>query len=324
MAKMNPDGTYNMDNWNFFEELFGTAASKRAANAQIQGNQQASAQLDQYLSPYVQAGEQALGQQGVLAGLKGGAAQQEAFGDIRDSDAFQYTLQQGEEAMLRQASATGGLRGGNTQAALAQFSPALLQQAVQQQYGQLGGLTGMGAQMAGVMGSGKANIAQSTGNIHASQQMAAYQMPRDFLFDTAGLAINFATMAGGGGGAAGLAGLAAGAGKGFAAGAGAGGGLAAGAGVGGATVATPPWSTDSMGWDVPVSTTPMGWDVPVSQPMAAPVSQPMAAPVSQPMGSEIGGQSFAIQPIETPLYAGDGQGLYFPGSNPYNNMSRRR
>ena len=50
-------------------------------------------------------------------------------------------VRQGEEAILQGASATGGLRGGNVQAALAQFRPAMLNRFVQQQYERLGGLT---------------------------------------------------------------------------------------------------------------------------------------------------------------------------------------
>jgi hypothetical protein len=46
--------------------------------------------------------------------------------------------------MLQRASATGGLRGGNIQAALAQFRPQMLQQAIEQQYGRLGGFAGTG------------------------------------------------------------------------------------------------------------------------------------------------------------------------------------
>jgi hypothetical protein len=53
-------------------------------------------------------------------------------------------VRQGEEAMLARASATGGLRGGNIQGALAQFRPQMLQQAIEQQYGRLGGLAGAG------------------------------------------------------------------------------------------------------------------------------------------------------------------------------------
>lgn len=98
------------------------------------------------LSPYAQAGAPALQQQMALAGLGGAQAQQAAIDQIAQSPLLQAQMKQGEEAMLQRASATGGLRGGNLQAALAQFRPQMLQQAITDQYGRLGGLTALGQQ----------------------------------------------------------------------------------------------------------------------------------------------------------------------------------
>lgn len=94
--------------------------------------------------PFQQAGAQAFEQQQALAGLRGPEAQQAAIAQIEQSPFLQAQIQQGEEAMLQRASATGGLRGGNIQAALAQFRPQMLQQAIEQQYGRLGGFAGAG------------------------------------------------------------------------------------------------------------------------------------------------------------------------------------
>ena len=66
---------------------------------------------------------------------------------------FQALARQGEEAMLQQASATGGLRGGNLQGALAQFRPQMLAQAIEDQYSRLGGMTALGQQSAAGVGS---------------------------------------------------------------------------------------------------------------------------------------------------------------------------
>lgn len=79
--------------------------------------------------------------QAAIAGLEGPEAQREAIANIESSPEFQAMVRQGEEAILQGASATGGLRGGNVQAALAQFRPAMLNRFVQQQYERLGGLT---------------------------------------------------------------------------------------------------------------------------------------------------------------------------------------
>jgi hypothetical protein len=97
-------------------------------------------------APYQTAGLQAFGQQQALAGLQGEQAQRQAIGALEASPEYQALARQGEEAILQRASATGGLRGGNVQAALAQFRPAMLQQLIDQQYQRLGGFAGTGLQ----------------------------------------------------------------------------------------------------------------------------------------------------------------------------------
>jgi hypothetical protein len=94
--------------------------------------------------PFQQAGQQAFQQQQAIAGLLGPEAQRAAMSEIESSPFLQSQIRQGEEALLQRASATGGLRGGNVQAALAQFRPQMLQQAIEQQYGRLGGFAGTG------------------------------------------------------------------------------------------------------------------------------------------------------------------------------------
>ena len=96
------------------------------------------------LQEFAAVGTDALKQQRALAGLDGPEAQQAAIAQIEAGPGFQALTRQGEEAILQRASATGGLRGGNVQAALAQFRPTLLNQFIEQQYGKLGGLTNLG------------------------------------------------------------------------------------------------------------------------------------------------------------------------------------
>jgi hypothetical protein len=101
------------------------------------------------LTPYEQAGQQAFGQQQALIGLQGPAAQQQAIAALEASPQFQAMQQQGENAILQNASATGGLRGGNVQAALSQFRPQVLNSLIEQQYGRLGGIAGAGLGVTG-------------------------------------------------------------------------------------------------------------------------------------------------------------------------------
>lgn len=144
-----------------------SSAADTAANAQTgasnagiaQQNKQFEA-IQKLLQPYVTAGTGALGQQQNLTGLNGADAQQSAIDALQKSPAFTSAQQLGERSILANASATGGLRGGNTQAALAQFSPALLAQTINDQYARLGGLTSIGQNAA----AGVGNAGMQTGN----------------------------------------------------------------------------------------------------------------------------------------------------------------
>lgn len=142
-------------------------AAESAANAQTQSAQlgideqrRQFDQVRQLLAPFAQAGTQSLGQQGTLAGLNGADAQRQAIEQLQTMPAFQSQLKLGENRILASASATGGLRGGNTQAALAYFAPQLLAQTINDQYGRLGGITSIGQNAA----AGVGNAGMQTGN----------------------------------------------------------------------------------------------------------------------------------------------------------------
>lgn len=129
-------------------------------------------ELVKLMSPYVTAGRGAMEQQQALLGLGGEQAQQAAIGALERSPFFAAMAQQGESALLQQASATGGLRGGNIQGALAQFRPGLLNQMVQQQMANLGGLTQIGQASAAGQAAQGMQTAGSIGNLLAQQGAA--------------------------------------------------------------------------------------------------------------------------------------------------------
>jgi len=83
-----------------------------------------------------------------LIGMFGPEAQQQAINKIEQSPLYLEQVRQGENAILQQSSATGGLRGGNIQAALAQFRPAVLSQMIEDKYTKLGGMTDFGGSAA--------------------------------------------------------------------------------------------------------------------------------------------------------------------------------
>lgn len=150
------------------------AAQTQAASAD-KGIAEQRRQFDalvQLMSPYVQAGTGALSQQQALIGLQGAEAQQQAMQGFEQSPLFQSLTQQGENAILQSASATGGLRGGNVQAALAQFRPQMLNQLIEQQYGRLGGLTTLGQASAAGQASSGMQSASNISNLLANQGTA--------------------------------------------------------------------------------------------------------------------------------------------------------
>ena len=117
------------------------------------------------MQPYAQAGAPAFEQQQAAIGLQGPEAQQAYMDQLENSPYMQEMMQQGENAMLQNASATGGLRGGNMQAALAQFRPEMMQNYMDQQYGRLGGIAQAGMQTQGNL----AQLGQSAAAGQAAQ-----------------------------------------------------------------------------------------------------------------------------------------------------------
>ena len=148
-------------------------AQTEAANAGIAEQQRQFDSIRALLQPFVQSGTQALGQQGALAGLNGQQAQQEAIAALAAGPEMAALTQTGQNAILQNAAATGGLRGGNTQGALAQFNQQALSSVINDQYGRLGGLAAAGQNAAGGVASAGQNTANNVtqlyGQIGAAQ-----------------------------------------------------------------------------------------------------------------------------------------------------------
>lgn len=155
--------------------ILGASASKKAigkANAATQlGITNAKGDLNSQLAasqarldPYENAGTDALSGIRQLLGLNGNDAQGGAISGLESSPLFQSLMRNGQETLLNNASATGGLRGGNLQHGLANFSADTLAQVIQQQLSNLGGLSsqGLGATQFGA-GLGANNATQLAG-----------------------------------------------------------------------------------------------------------------------------------------------------------------
>lgn len=155
-------------------------AASAAANAQVQGQMAAIEEqrrqfdkIQELLKPYVTGGQLAFEQQMGLLGLRGADAQAQQLAGIQQSPEYQQLVKESENALLQNASATGGLRGGNIQAGLATNRQNALNSLVQQRLGQLGGIANAGlgaAQNTGVFGQ---NASQTIGGLQ--QGMGAAQ-----------------------------------------------------------------------------------------------------------------------------------------------------
>lgn len=179
------------------------AAATQAGAAQegISEQQRQFDAITSMMSPYLEAGTSALSAQQALTGLGGPEAQQQAIAQLQASPQYEALVGSGEEAMLQRASATGGLRGGDMQGALAQFRPQILSQLIESQYGKLGGMSQLGQSSAGLQasagqatGSNIANLLQQQGAATAGGQIAAgSQSGQDFqnLLGIGGIAAGF-------------------------------------------------------------------------------------------------------------------------------------
>lgn len=157
------------------EEATSEAAGIQAgaAEAGIAEQRRQFDEIRKLLQPYVEAGTPALKAQQALLGTLGAQEQQAAIGQLEASPLYQGLVRQGEEALLQRASATGGLRGGNVQAALAQFRPQMLTELINQQYERLGGMVGLGQRSAVGVGETGAQTATNVSNL--MQQRGAAQ-----------------------------------------------------------------------------------------------------------------------------------------------------
>ena len=168
--------------------VMSSRAQSRAASTASRAQQQAADQsiaeqrrqfdaVQQLMAPYVQSGTTALSRYNALTGLAGQEAQQALIDQITGGAEYGSLVRQGEEAILQAASATGGLRGGNTQEALAKFRPQILSSLIRDEYSRLGGMVSMGQNAAAGVGNAGMqtgqNISNQYGQIGQAQAGAA-------------------------------------------------------------------------------------------------------------------------------------------------------
>jgi hypothetical protein len=116
-------------------------AAREGAELQAQGQRDALGYLKESQAPFLAAQGGALGRLSSMAENNPyqQQSQQQMINQAMASPLYSSIMQgqqAGEESIMRNASATGGLRGGNTPSSLADFSSNLQNQALMQSYGQ--------------------------------------------------------------------------------------------------------------------------------------------------------------------------------------------
>lgn len=167
--------------------LQGNDASRADINAGMTDLNARIASGTSALEPFINKGNAAFDVQAALSGALGNDAQRQAFADFNSSPGQDFLQQRGEQAILRNASAVGGLGGSRVMQELQRQGVGLAQQDFANHFDRLGQLSGMGLNGAGM----KANTVMSGANIAAnltgqmSNQSANYgNNAANFAFNT--------------------------------------------------------------------------------------------------------------------------------------------
>jgi hypothetical protein len=130
------------------------------------------------LSPYAEAGIPAAQLQAALSGALGPQAQQEAFAQYQQSPGVAFAQEEAERALMRNASALGGLSGGNVMDELSRRAVGTYMQDFDNQFNRIGQVADRGfSGSAGIAGmyAGEAGTQAGLGQYAASMPFAAGQ-----------------------------------------------------------------------------------------------------------------------------------------------------
>lgn len=126
-------------------------------------------------------------------------AQRNAIDALAGGEQFGALVKQGEYGLLANQAATGGLRGGDTARALAEFRPTMLQALIDRQMANLGGMAANGQNAAAMTGNAALQTGQqvnaSIGDRGAAQAGAALARGQAFQNATAGILNTVGSMA---------------------------------------------------------------------------------------------------------------------------------
>lgn len=127
------------------------------------------------LTGYNALGQNAAEVQANLSGANGPEAQALAYEQYQSSPAMQYQMDQMQRATERSAAARGGLMGGNVLRELQSNAAGIASQDYQNQFNNLGQVSGMGLNAAGQIGNLRANEASLANSSNIAQMNSKTQ-----------------------------------------------------------------------------------------------------------------------------------------------------
>lgn len=142
----------------------GEQALRGGLETSLGALQQGLGTARQDIDPFAQQGMGAANIQAALTGALGPEQQAQAFQQFQQDPGTQFLQQQGEQSVLRNQAAIGGLGGGNVRRALTRFGQGLAGQGLQQRFQNLGDISQRGFQAAGQ----QADLAR-TGGLSAAE-----------------------------------------------------------------------------------------------------------------------------------------------------------
>lgn len=138
-----------------------TAAGNRAANSSLALQQQQFDQYQQNITPWLNAGNDALNQ---MNALNSGD-----FSQFHESPDYQFAFNQGMQGLDRSAAARGGLYSGGADADRIAYGQGMASQQFNSFYNKLQNLAQMGQGAANSLGSAGQNNANAMANIYGQQ-----------------------------------------------------------------------------------------------------------------------------------------------------------
>jgi hypothetical protein len=151
---------------------FGNKEAAKGAEENARLQAQNRAENTKNLTPYMEAGGNALKEYMSAAGLNGSSAQAGYFSALKDDPAYSRLLDAGNESIMKRQAALGlSSNQANTLSAISDFSGQLRNQFDQQRLSQIGGIVDAGRSAA----TGLAGVNTQSGNIQGNALAQAGQ-----------------------------------------------------------------------------------------------------------------------------------------------------